>query len=298
MVLYNNELWQKPAGGAAGSFYDYQIPYAVKITRSPTTSGGTNGSGFGWSGQVYPNTSTCTKWSFSWWQKKTLVTDEIGPIDGGTFYQTMLNNIENHGGKSLAFSYGSGAAEQDVFHYRASSTYKSASKFTDRGNWQHCCIIMDTTQSTAADRFKFYLNGRHITEIDPTSMISQNSTIPFGVNQAHPAHYFGLFLNAHGHTEGNSYGMQGIFAEVIIRHSISGDTIDNYGYYKNGVWVPRDPTDSSYINSTFGSEGLWFKFANASSLGTDSSGNSNNATSVFNLGANNQVIDTPTNDGS
>ena len=244
-------------GGGASSFYDYQIPYALKLTRSPSSSGGTNGSGFNKAGQAYPNTSTCVYWTLSFWIKKTLATDEYGPIDGGTFYQTICNNIENHGGKGLYFTYGSGASNADIIQYRASSS----------------------------------------TSFDPSGQISQSSNFPLGVNQAHPAHYFGLFLNGHGHTEGNSYGTQGIVAETIIRHSISGDTIANYGFLKNGVWVPRDPTDSSYINSTFGSEGLWFKYADSSNLGLDSSGNGNNLDTV-NLSADNQVIDTPTNDGS
>jgi hypothetical protein len=290
------EFFQNPGSSAAGSFYDYQIPYALKLTRSPSTSGGTNGSGFNKGGQAYPNTSTCVYWTLSFWMKKTLVTDEIGPIDGGSFYQTICNNIENHGGKGLYWTYSSGASNADVFLYRVNNQVTSTEKFTDRGNWVHICIIVDTTQSTGANRLKLYRNGVQAS-IDFSSEISQNSNFPLGVNQAHPAHYFGLFLNGHGHTEGNSYGMQAIVAETIIRHSISGDTIDNYGYYKNGIWVPRDPTDSSYINSTFGSEGLWFKYANASSLGTDSSGNGNNLDTV-NLSADNQVIDTPTNDGS
>ena len=57
------EFFQNPGSSGASSFYDYQIPFGCKIPRSPTTSSGTNGGGFGWSGQVYPNTSSCTRWN-------------------------------------------------------------------------------------------------------------------------------------------------------------------------------------------------------------------------------------------
>jgi len=291
------EFFQNPGSSGASSFYDYQIPFGCKIPRSPTTSSGTNGGGFGWSGQVYPNTSSCTRWTFSTWIKKLLVTDEIGPIDGGTFYQMFVSNIANNQGANLCFSYGSGADNQDVIQYRGSSNVVGTEKFTDRNNWWHLCMIFDTTQGTQSDRVKVYRNGV-LLDINIGSAFSQNATVGFGVNQAYGSHYYGLFYGAHNHSEGNSYGCQLVVAETIIRHSISGDTIANYGYLKNGVWVARDPTDSSYINSTFGSEGLWFKYADSSNLGLDSSGNSNSATTTPNINADHQVIDTPTNDGS
>lgn len=291
------EFFQNPGSSAAGSFYDYQIPFGCKIPRSPSVRTGTNGGGFGWSGQVYPNTSSCTRWTFSTWLKKLLVTDEIGPIDGGNFTQMFVSNIANNQGANLTFAYGSGATNQDVIGFDGSSSVRGLEKFTDRNNWWHLCMIFDTTQGTQSDRVKVYRNGV-LLDINIGSVYSQNANIEFGVGQAYGSHYYGLFYGAHNHSEGNSLGCQLVVAETIIRHSITGDSIANYGYLKNGVWVARDPTDSSYINSTFGSEGLWFKYADSSNLGLDSSGNSNSATTTPNINADHQVIDTPTNDGS
>ena len=61
-----------------------------------------------------------------------------------------------------------------------------------------------------------------------------------------------------------------------------------FGESKNGVWTPKDPS-----GTTFGNNGFHLKFENASDLGNDSSGNNNDFT-VSNLGADHQVLDSPT----
>jgi hypothetical protein len=54
------------------------------------------------------------------------------------------------------------------------------------------------------------------------------------------------------------------------------------------VWIPKDPS-----SLTFGNNGAYLKFENASDLGNDSSGN-NNDFSTNGLSASNQVLDSPT----
>jgi hypothetical protein len=55
------------------------------------------------------------------------------------------------------------------------------------------------------------------------------------------------------------------------------------------VWVPKDFSSSV----TFGSQGFYLKYENASDLGNDSSGNNNDYT-ANNMGADHQVLDSPT----
>ena len=61
-----------------------------------------------------------------------------------------------------------------------------------------------------------------------------------------------------------------------------------FGETKNGVWIPKDPS-----GTTFGNNGFHLKFENASDLGNDSSGNNNDFT-ASNMGADHQVLDSPT----
>ena len=63
-----------------------------------------------------------------------------------------------------------------------------------------------------------------------------------------------------------------------------GETDDD-----SGIWKPKDLSDL-----TFGSNGFYLKFDDSSSLGADSSGNTNNFT-LSNIAAADQATDTPTN---
>ena len=62
----------------------------------------------------------------------------------------------------------------------------------------------------------------------------------------------------------------------------------SFGEFKNGVWIPKDPS-----GVTFGNNGFHLKFENASDLGNDSSGNNNDFTATG-LGTDHKVLDSPT----
>ena len=79
----------------------------------------------------------------------------------------------------------------------------------------------------------------------------------------------------------------GYIAEIVVLDG-SGSYTD-VGESKNGVWIPKDPS-----GLTFGNNGYYLKFENASDLGIDSSGNDNDF-SANNMGTDHQVQDSPTN---
>ena len=56
------------------------------------------------------------------------------------------------------------------------------------------------------------------------------------------------------------------------------------------MWIPKD---YKTVTGNYGNTGFYLKFENASDLGNDSSGN-NNDWSVTNMGADHQVLDSPT----
>ena len=86
---------------------------------------------------------------------------------------------------------------------------------------------------------------------------------------------------------GNTRFFDGYMAEIVgVYNQDLSNT--NFGEFKNGVWIPIEP------NVTFGSNDYYLKFGDASNLGTDSSGQSNTWT-VNNMGADHQVVDSPTN---
>ncbi len=55
--------------------------------------------------------------------------------------------------------------------------------FRDVGAWYHFVFRIDTTQSTAADRVKMYVNGSQITSFSTTTYGSQNYDMPTDLDE-------------------------------------------------------------------------------------------------------------------
>ena len=140
--------------------------------------------------------------------------------------------------------------------------------FRDTSAWYHIVLAVDTTQSTADDRIKLYVNGSQITSFSSSSNPSQNSDT--GVN----------------HTQQHNIGKEdhyfdGYMADIYL---IDGSALDptSFGAYdSSGVW------QAAAYSGTYGTNGFHLAFGDSTdntALGTDSSGN-NNTFTVNNLAA-------------
>ena len=269
------------ASGQSGEsdFYEYQIEQSVRLDRSITSNGGTNGSGFYRDSGDIPTPTNSKKFTFSTWIKKL--------TSGLDFDQVLLFAIVSSQGKRVVID-SSTDSKNDVISSSefGSSSYQYDALLRDTTGWYHLVFIWDTTQGTAANRQKFYINGTQQDVGDTRHNWSQNDTVWWNTGISHNAGY-GIGYNAFSHTEGNSYGMNVYLAETI---GIDGQdvSISDLGETKNGVWVPKDPS-----GLTFGNNGYYLKYENASDLGNDSSGN-NNDFNTTNLGTDHQVLDSPT----
>ena len=155
----------------------------------------------------------------------------------------------------------------------------------DISAWMHLVVAIDTTQSTASDRVKLYING-----IQETSFNSSYSTYPsqnleLAINNTHE-HRIGTRA---ANTSGKFF--DGYMCETVL---IDGQQLDptSFGEFNEdspNIWQPKDVS-----GLTFGTNGFYLDFENSSSLGADVSGNSNNFT-VNNLTSVDQSIDTCTN---
>ena len=154
--------------------------------------------------------------------------------------------------------------------------------FRDVTGWSHLVLRIDTTQSTQADRVRFYLNGNQM-EFYGSSFFSsgdypaQNETLLW--NTTAPIYIGSYFTGA--------LEYDGYFAEFIMADGQSYAPTQ-FASDKQGIWIPKDPSGTS-----FGNNGFHLKFADASNIGLDSSGNSNNF-SVNGMGADHIVLDSPT----
>ena len=163
-------------------------------------------------------------------------------------------------------------------------------KFRDVSAWYHIVIAVDTEQSTASNRVRFYVNGTEETSFNSSSYPSQNLDMMFNVNSSFP-------ISIGKYPTSNSTFFDGYMAEVVV---IDGTQLNqnSFGEFNDdGVWIPKDVSDL-----TFGTNGFYLEFkqtgtsANSSGMGADTSGNDNHfAVSGFTASENPVTEDTCTN---
>lgn len=150
----------------------------------------------------------------------------------------------------------------------------------DPSAWYHLVFAVDTTQATASNRVKVYINGNNISSnFTQTTTPSLNAQMQ--INNGGTM-YFGY--SVFGTVYFSGYQSENYF--------INGQQLDPSSFGETdtdtGIWKPKAYT------GTYGTNGFYLKFSNSASLGTDSSGNGNNFT-VNNLTSVDQTTDTPTN---
>ena len=152
--------------------------------------------------------------------------------------------------------------------------------FRDVSAWYHMVVALDTTQATASDRLKLYVNGIQVTDFNNLNYPSQNTDLGINLDCIHDVGNFAF--------NGN-FPYDGYLAEM---HLVDGQQLSptSFGEFDedSGIWKPI-----SYSGS-YGTNGFYLDFENSGSLGADQSGNGNNFTPT-NLASTDQTTDTPTN---
>jgi len=141
--------------------------------------------------------------------------------------------------------------------------------FTDPSAWYHIVASIDTTQSTASNRVKLYVNGNQITSFGTATYPAQNAVNQFNVSgrvsNIGKLDYYALYLDAY---MADAYFIDGQALTPSSFGATNGTT---------GQWSPAKYT------GTYGNNGFHLTFANTTStttLGYDTSGNSNNWTTT------------------
>ncbi len=154
--------------------------------------------------------------------------------------------------------------------------------FEDCSKWYHIVLRVDSSQSTADDRIKLYIDGEQITSFSTTNNPSQDEAA--NIYTVTREFYFGNIL-------AGSYYTDASFAEV---HYCDGQSYgpDTFGVTdtSTGRWVPK-----SLGSITYGTNGFRLEFANSAgqTIGDDTSGQGNDLT-VNNMGSDHIRIDSPT----
>jgi len=213
---------------------------------------------------------TLNKWTFSMWFKRSTL---------GTA-QRLFCCLDT--GMDDYIKFGTDDQIEWGFDHEDSNRgiLKTNRKFRDVSAWYHLVCRLDTTDSTAGDRMRMYINGTEETSFATDTNPPQNETGDIGRDNNH---YIG--------TSGSSQYFDGYIAEVcmINNQSLAPTSFGEFDSDSPTIWKPIDVS-----GLTFGDNGFYFPFSDSADLGADSSGNSNDFTST-NLAATDQATDTPTN---
>jgi len=206
-------------------------------------------------------------WTYSAWVKLSgLGTQRSILSAGNTTYYTDLR-IDS--------------SDKITFYIDDSLSYSvtTSQVLRDVSAWYHVVVAFDTTQATAADRVKIYLNGSQITSFSSTSYPALN--------------YDGRINSTDEHSIGRRNASNNHFFESSLTHVhfIDGTAYDATAFGETdattGIWKPKTAP-----SVTYGTNGFFLKFENSGAFGTDSSGNANTFTVN---GTMTQTIDTPSN---
>jgi hypothetical protein len=217
-----------------------------------------------------PSASNRKTWTYSAWVKRAPTGDAQMILD-------TYSASTDAGVFSVYF-----ANSSDVLTITGwTSTWRTTTQvFRDFSAWYHIVISLDTTQATASNRLKLYVNGTEVTSFNNLTNPSLNQDL--GINQ-NAIHTIGKYANA------SLYYYGGYMSDVYL---IDGQALDAsyFGEVNSatGIWTPVA------YGGSFGTNGFNLKFENAADLGEDSSINGNDFT-VNNLTSIDQTTDLATN---
>jgi hypothetical protein len=146
--------------------------------------------------------------------------------------------------------------------------------FRDYSAWYHIVVAMDSTNATANNRLRLYVNGVEVTSFSTRNNLTLNTD--YGINQA-ALHTIGYQSVAFGNTYFDGYMTEVNFVDgQQLTPSSFGSTNTT-----TGVWQPANYT------GTYGTNGFYLNFSDNSAvttssnvgIGKDFSGNGNYWTS-------------------
>ena len=217
------------------------------------------------------------KATLSLWFKRTELTGS---------QMTILFLTGVNGNKYTSLGWGTG--DEINFHYYNAGSYPynflTDREFRDMSAWYHIVVAVDTTQGTAANRVKFYVNGVQETSFSTEVYPTQNIDTPFNNDSA-------TYPMEIGNDTVFSMGGQPIAGYLADYYLIDGQQLapTEFGEFDedSGIWKPKK------YSGTISSPSHFLEFKDGSDLGTATSGLDSDYQN--NLTAADQSTDTPTN---
>ena len=193
-------------------------------------------------------------WTISGWIKRCETsTSSLQIFSAGEYAVTDLVQIYTSSHKLYCGMYNSSGTEI--------SSLITSRLFRDTNAFYHIVVAVDTTQATASNRVKIYINGVQETAFDTENYPTQNYDTAFNTTNQ----------NTIGSVKGNTQYFDGIMSHVHLIDGTQYQASDFGEYDANGVWkIKTSPS------VTYGTNGFFILKDSASV--TDQSGNGNNFT--------------------
>ena len=251
--------------GGGKEFYNGVIENSLRITHANT-------GGNAYLRQTQSASGDRRTWTLSWWEKRGSNTDEeinweLGT--DGTNTHWAIARLRTGGGTVF-------------YDYDTPTDYglKTDTVFRDPSAWYHIIAVWDTANGVAANRAIVYVNGVRETSLNTGTYPSQNADSG-GAGRADARLRFGTY-----DATGNYF--DGYLTEVHYTDNYAYDP-SNFGEFKEDtdLWIPKE------YDGSYGSNGFYINGYHSNDFGDDASGNNNDFTSN-NLGADHQVLDSPT----
>ena len=221
-------------------------------------------------------------WTWSGWVKRSAL---------GTT-QNIFGVSPSSGTDSTYLVLQFNSSNQLELEYWSSKFRQTTQVFRDVSAWYHIVCAFDSTQSTAANRVKLYVNGIQLTDFGITNDPGLNTD--YGVNNT-SSHNIGSALPYSSSRYLDSYLADILFLDGIATDPSSFTDTDA----TTGQLVPKA------YGGSYGTNGFRLAFdsyATTAALGTDTSGNGNTwTTNNFSVTAgsgNDSLVDTPTSFGT
>jgi hypothetical protein len=192
----------------------------------------------------------------TWLKRSKLSYSYAYVITAGEYNQDQMGQLKFDDNDRLNFSgYNSGGSQE----FRILTTRR----FRDVSGWYHIVVSVDTTQATASNRVKIYINNEQVTAFEEASYPSQNYDSAFNLN--------GIQSNI-GIRAGTATYFEGCMSHFhLVDGSALAPTVFGSTDATTGEW--KINTSPSYTVGTNG-----FFILKDTNSGTDQSANSNNYT--------------------
>ena len=142
----------------------------------------------------------------------------------------------------------------------ASKNVKTSMVFRDFSAWYHIVVAIDTTQGTASNRCKIYVNGVQQTSLSTSAYPDENYDTSFNTAIVHSV--------GRAEDSTNKY-FNGYMAEVVYIDGLQL-AADQFGEFDSDTPTVWKPIDVSGL--TFGTNGFYLDFEDSSNLGNDKNG--------------------------